>query len=193
MSSPLSSQKIVLVGDHAVGKTCLLTRWTESAFDEATVPTIGCACITRQVVIDQVSYPIQFWDTAGQEIYQSMVPIYARGASGAMVVFDLTRRSTFESIDTWVRFASNPQTALILIGNKSDLEKLIQVSVDEAREAADRFHCPFFCTSAQTGLGVDDAFFQLVKRTVEPTSSVNRNSLVCDGADASPGERSGCC
>jgi GTPase SAR1 family protein len=121
-----------------------------------------------------------------------MVPIYAQGASGAMVVFDRARRSTFENIETWIKFASTPRCALILVGNTSDLELEIEVNADEARAVADRFHCPLFCTSAQTGFGVEDAFVQLVKRAVQSAADERSGSVVCDLSERSP-QATGCC
>jgi small GTP-binding protein len=157
------------------------------------VPTGGCACIAREVTIDHVSYTVQFWDTAGQEIYQSIAPIYTRGAAGAMIVFDLTRRASFENITKWTRFVEDPLIKIVLVGNKCDLEGESQVRVDEGREAADRLGCHFFCTSARTGFGVEDAFLGLVKIAVEARSKPITGSIICDLAQPTEERNQTCC
>jgi Ras-related protein Rab-6A len=95
--------KIILVGDNGVGKTALISRWVESTFRGGYTPTIGTVLIRREVMIRGDSKEVQIWDTSSEERYLSIAPIYSRGARAAVIVFDVSRGSSFYGIAKWVK------------------------------------------------------------------------------------------
>ncbi|KAI4356316.1 hypothetical protein L6164_000347 [Bauhinia variegata] len=99
--------KIVLIGDSAVGKSNLLSRFARNEFDANTKATIGVEFQTQVVEIDGKEVKAQIWDTAGQERFRAVTSAYYRGAVGALVVYDISRRSTFESIKRWLEELSS--------------------------------------------------------------------------------------
>ncbi|KAF4403989.1 hypothetical protein CsatB_004002 [Cannabis sativa] len=94
--------KIVLIGDSAVGKSNLLSRFATNQFDPTSKATIGVEFQTQVVDIDGKEIKAQIWDTAGQERFRAVTSAYYRGAVGALVVYDITRKSTFESVKRWL-------------------------------------------------------------------------------------------
>ena len=128
--------KIVLIGEHGVGKTQLITRYTANEFNANSSTTLGVEFTAKTVNIDSKVIGAQIWDTAGQEKYKSLTMIYYKGAVGAIMVFDLTKRITFDKIRTqWfteLKNFSNPDIIVMLIGNKVDLKDQREVTTNEA-------------------------------------------------------------
>ena len=117
--------KIVLIGDSAVGKSQLLLRYTKNQFKNKAASTIGMEFATQQVIIDEnTSVRAQIWDTAGQERYRAITNAYYRQAIGVLLVYDITKRVSFENLERWlteVREHADSKIQIILVGNKSDL------------------------------------------------------------------------
>merc|ERR1712226_1132332 len=114
----------VLLGDAAVGKSCLVVRFVRDEFFEFQEPTIGAAFLTQTVALDDATVKFEIWDTAGQERYRSLAPMYYRGAAAAIVVYDITNPDTFQRGKQWVKELQrqgNPNIVIALAGNKSDL------------------------------------------------------------------------
>jgi len=131
--------KIVLVGESSVGKTNILTRFVKNIFDENSRSTLGVEFATKIVDVDGKKLRMQIWDTAGQERYKAITNSYYIHARGAFVVFDITKNSTFISVDRWIKELRNiagNDISIILIGNKSDLSENRAVSIEEAKEKA---------------------------------------------------------
>ncbi len=118
--------KIVLIGDSAVGKSQLLLRYTKNQFKNKAASTIGMEFATQQVIIDEnTSVRAQIWDTAGQERYRAITNAYYRQAIGVLLVYDITKRVSFENLERWlteVREHADSKVQIILVGNKSDLQ-----------------------------------------------------------------------
>lgn len=118
--------KIVLIGDSAVGKSQLLLRYTKNQFKNKAASTIGMEFATQQVIIDEnTTVRAQIWDTAGQERYRAITNAYYRQAIGVLLVYDITRRVSFENLERWlteVREHADSKVQIILVGNKSDLQ-----------------------------------------------------------------------
>ena len=116
--------KIVLIGDSAVGKSQLLLRYTKNQFKNKAASTIGMEFATQQVIIDEnTSVRAQIWDTAGQERYRAITNAYYRQAIGVLLVYDITKRVSFENLERWlteVREHADSKIQIILVGNKSD-------------------------------------------------------------------------
>ena len=141
MFSDENTFKVVLIGDADVGKTKIALRYMEGKFTKETQSTIGVEFSVKQLTIRNTKIKLQIWDTAGTERYRSVTKTFMQKAKGALVVFDLTKRASFDSIDQWVEEVKKiacPSVKLLLIGNKSDLTELRKVSVEECKEKADR-------------------------------------------------------
>ncbi|CBZ29597.1 putative ras-related protein rab-2a [Leishmania mexicana MHOM/GT/2001/U1103] len=155
--------KYIIIGDSGVGKSCLLLQFTDKRFEPLHDLTIGVEFGARLISIQGKSVKLQIWDTAGQESFRSITRSYYRGASGALLVYDVTRRDTFTHLQSWLEDAkANANTALVimLIGNKCDLDSKRQVSREEGEAFARCNGLMFMETSAKTSQNVDDAFLQ---------------------------------
>jgi Ras-related protein Rab-2A len=154
--------KYIIVGDSGVGKSCLLLRFTDRRFRGDHDMTIGCEFGVRTVTVEQTPVKLQIWDTAGQEAFRSIVRSYYRGAAGALLVYDISRRATFEHVAGWLQTvrkeASSDAMVVMLVGNKADLAAQREVSYEEGAELARKNGLVFKETSAKTAVNVDAAF-----------------------------------
>ena len=155
--------KYVIVGDAAVGKSNLLLRYTHGEFKEEYQLTIGVEFGSNNIIVDNNIFRIQIWDTAGQENFRSITRSYYKNSACALIVYDITRRQSFENLINWIEDCKNssPKTVfMVLIGNKCDLEKNREVSEEEGREFAEKYGMLFFETSAKTGKNVEEVFVE---------------------------------
>jgi small GTP-binding protein len=163
--------RVVLVGDSSVGKTSLLACLCGERFDPELPPTVGAgwAEYTREVRGRAVS--LEIWDTAGQEAYRALGPLYYRTAAAAALVYDASSRGSFEALPRWAEeFASiaGSESAVFVIANKADLPRA--VPDQEGREFAQRQGYEWFLASALTGEGVAEAFAAIAERAAPPLS-----------------------
>eukprot|EP00762_Andalucia_godoyi_P003861 ANDGO_08560.mRNA.1 Ras-related protein Rab-14 len=155
--------KYIIIGDLGTGKSCLLHQFTDKKFLADSPHTIGVEFGTRIVDVNAKRVKLQIWDTAGQERFRAVTRSYYRGAAGALLVFDLTRRSTFQHVASWLADCKNltgPHTVIMLIGSKLDLSTQREVTFAEAKKFADENGLIYVETSAKTGEGVEDAFLR---------------------------------
>ncbi|KAK1326367.1 Ras-related protein RABA3 [Acorus calamus] len=161
--------KVVVIGDSAVGKTQMLGRFTKDEFSVDSKSTIGVEFQTRTVSIQGRLVKAQIWDTAGQERYRAVTTAYYRGALGAVLVYDITRRQTFDHVARWIddlRSHASPSMVVMLVGNKSDLASdhhSRAVTTDDAVEFARDQGLFFYETSALRGDNVEAAFMRLLE------------------------------
>ncbi|XP_071938342.1 ras-related protein RABA5c-like [Coffea arabica] len=190
--------KIVIIGDSAVGKSNLLSRYARNEFNPHSKATIGVEFQTQSIEIDGKEVKAQIWDTAGQERFRAVTSAYYRGAFGALLVYDITRKDTFESVRKWLdelNAHSDSTVAKMLVGNKCDLESMRQVSVEDGKSLAEAEGFFFIETSALDSTNVKQAFEIVIREIYSNVSrkvlnpdmsktelSVNRVSLVDDGA-----------
>ncbi|MBA0652352.1 hypothetical protein Gohar_012320 [Gossypium harknessii] len=170
--------KVVLIGDSAVGKSQILARFARNEFSLDSKATIGVEFQTRTLVIEHKSVKAQIWDTAGQERYRAVTSAYYRGAVGAMLVYDISKRQTFDHIPRWLeelRGHADKNIVIILIGNKSDLENQRAVSTEDAKEFAQKEGLFFLETSALEATNVEAAFLTVLN---EIFNIVNKKNLV---------------
>ncbi|KAJ4714478.1 Ras-related protein like [Melia azedarach] len=169
--------KVVLIGDSAVGKSQILSRFARNEFSLDSKATIGVEFQTRTLVIQHKSVKAQIWDTAGQERYRAVTSAYYRGAVGAMLVYDITRRQSFDHIPRWLeelRSHADKNIVIILIGNKSDLENQRAVPTEDAKEFAEKEGLFFLETSALEATNVENAFMTVL---TEIFNIVNKKNL----------------
>lgn len=158
--------KIVLVGDSAVGKSNLLSRFARDEFYPNSKSTIGVEFQTQKMDINGKEVKAQIWDTAGQERFRAVTSAYYRGAVGALLVYDISRRQTFDSIGRWLNELhthSDMNVVTILVGNKTDLRNAREVSTAEGKALAEAQGLFFMETSALDSSNVASAFQTVVK------------------------------
>ncbi|KAH7445695.1 hypothetical protein KP509_01G020800 [Ceratopteris richardii] len=158
--------KVVLIGDSAVGKSNLLSRFARNEFNANSKATIGVEFQTQSLNIDGREVQVQLWDTAGQERFRAVTSAYYRGAVGALVVYDITRRITFDNVARWIdelRMHSDTILVTMLVGNKCDLSNVREVPVDDCKAYAEAEGLLFLETSALDATNVHTAFHSVVK------------------------------
>ncbi|KAI7739744.1 hypothetical protein M8C21_000510 [Ambrosia artemisiifolia] len=153
--------KIVLIGDSGVGKSNILSRFTRNEFSLESKSTIGVEFATRTLQVEGKTVKAQIWDTAGQERYRAITSAYYRGAVGAFLVYDITKKQSFENVTRWLRELRDHADAnivLMLTGNKCDLKHLRAVSEHDAQAFAEKEGLSFLETSALDAHNVEKAF-----------------------------------
>lgn len=150
--------KVIIVGNYAVGKTCIINRHIYNQFSSNVKTTIGASFFTKSMTIDKKEVKINFWDTASSELYNSLQPIFYKKADIALIVYDVTNIGSFNEsirlIDAIRREVEN--ITIILVGNKIDLKSVIDIN--DAIMIANRFGVPLKVCSAYTGEGVKELF-----------------------------------
>ena len=155
--------KYIIIGDSAVGKSNILTQYGYEKFSEEFQSTLGVEFAAKNAVIDNKIYRIQIWDTAGAESFRSITRAYYKNSVCAFIVYDITKRETFENVQVWLDDIKNqcPQTVLlVLVGNKLDLENERQISYEEGESFAQKNNMYFFETSAKTGVNIENLFLK---------------------------------
>ena len=162
--------KLIIVGDTNVGKTNIMSKYIKDQFNITSKSTIGVEFGTKILEIDNKKVKAQIWDTAGQERYKSITSAYYKGAKGAFIVYDITNKSTFESVDKWIKDLNSygdKNLTMLLIGNKSDLEDKRIINKEEGEEKAKSFELGFIETSAYNGDNIDQAFDIMLKEVLK--------------------------
>ncbi|XP_037551793.1 ras-related protein Rab-19-like [Nematolebias whitei] len=174
--------KIILIGDTNVGKTCVVQNFKSGIFAERQQNTIGVDFTVRTVNIEGKKVKIQVWDTAGQERFRTITQSYYRSAHGAMIAYDITRDSTFDSVSHWIKeveLYGAANIVLVLIGNKCDLENERQVPFERACNLAkDRGILAALETSAKESQNVEEAFLMMARELM------SRNGLHIQRVDS---------
>ena len=153
--------KYIIIGDTGVGKSCLLLQFTDKRFRHDHDLTIGVEFGSRMLSMDQKDIKLQIWDTAGQESFRSITRSYYRGAAGALLVYDITRRDTFSHLSNWLQDArenGNPDMVITLVGNKTDMDSRRTVSFEEGQKFARENNLIFLEASAKSNVNVEEAF-----------------------------------
>jgi len=157
--------KIVVLGESAVGKSSLTLRFVRREFQPNQEATIGAAFLSRSMALsDGTVVKFEIWDTAGQERYRALAPMYYRGAAGAIVVYDITSSESLRKAANWIselQQNADPQTVVVLAGNKRDLETLRQVPSADGEAIARQADLFFSEVSAKDGYHVDELFSSL--------------------------------
>lgn len=171
--------KLVLLGDSGVGKSCLVLRYVRGQFDPTSKVTVGAAFMSHSVHLQSgATVKFEIWDTAGQERYQSLAPLYYRGAAAAVVVYDITSLESFQKAKHWVaelQKNTNANIVIVLVGNKSDLVEQRTVAKEDGQEFAEQNSMLFVETSAKTAACVSHIFEMIAEKfasTGTPTEAI---------------------
>ena len=175
--------KIILVGDSAVGKTSILSRYIDNSFDENIKCTINIGIKTKLIDIDEnTSVKMNIWDTAGQERYRSMTRQYYNNCQGAIFVFDLTKKKTFESLPQWIKelnendsHSKNKKIECLILGNKSDLTNEREVIAEDIQNFINNKYL-YYEVSAKNGNNISLAFDDLRTKILEQLVQTNDES-----------------
>ena len=199
--------KIIVIGDANTGKSCMLHRFIYHEFNSNSSHTIGVEFGSKVVDMDGQRVKLQIWDTSGQERYLSVTRSYYRGAMGCLMVYDVTRRATFESIPRWIQEAkslTDPNCAMMLVGNKCDLPNK-EITHGEASQFAQEEEVMMFETSAANGEFIEEAFLKVArtalhrkkqsesKNTEKAQSSQAPTSSLLRDDDTTRRSKKGCC
>lgn len=158
--------KFLIIGRAGVGKSCILHQFMENKFKEDTSHTIGVEFGSKVVNINNKTVKLQIWDTAGQERFRSVTRSYYRGAAGALLVYDIASRDSFNSLTNWLTDARNlasPSIVIVMVGNKKDLESHREVSFQEASQFAKDNNLLFLECSAFSGENVGETFLKCAR------------------------------
>ena len=189
--------KVLLLGDWSVGKTCLLMRYMDNTFTEMHLSTIGIDAKIKIVNLKEgLDARIQIWDTAGQERYKTIAKSYIKGANGILLVYDVTKRNSFEGIKNWVKQIKDlvsSRVNVVLIGNKIDLEDKREVKTEEGEQLGKEFNYQFFETTAKDGVNINEAFEALIKSIAEKYSYKPVNHGYKLENEKASNESKGCC
>ena len=173
----MSGIKLVFVGDTEVGKSCLITRFIKGVFETNLKETTKANYVSKIIEIPEIRESITFdiWDTNGREKFKSMARIFYQGAKMAILVYDITRKESYDSVKNWwykdIKEHGDPDIVIGIAGNKSDRYDDEEVPEQEAREFAENIGAVFSLTSAQNNSGIDELFKDMGKKYLCPNSS----------------------
>ncbi len=158
--------KLILIGDSCVGKSNILLKYLKNQFNENSKITVGVEFGTKNIIINNKRIKIQIWDTAGQERYRSITSAYYKGAKGALIVYDITRKNTCDNIDKWItdlKLNGDKNICIIILGNKSDLIDKREINKNDGIKKAEMYKTAFLETSALNGDNISKAFDELIE------------------------------
>ena len=161
--------KILVLGDGGTGKTTLLHRYVKGEFIDTTTMTIGVEFFTKKILIDSTNVSLILWDITGQDRFRHMIARYMKGASGALILFDMTNTASFENVGKWMKIVHKfyENLPIILIAAKCDLEEFSTVDDKNAQKAREKYKMTdFIKISSKTGLNVELAFEKLAQYAI---------------------------
>ena len=167
--------KIVFIGDSSVGKSSIVVKYNTKTFSTNIQPTVNAAFVTQIYPTSLGELELRIWDTAGQEAYHSLAPIYFQNSSIAFVVFDITSRITFSHVEKWIKLAmehGEENIVTVVLANKADLESERQVRSEEYEEISKKYNVTVIETSAVTGLGLDVMFEKAIDMLLKKDQSL---------------------
>lgn len=187
--------RTVFIGDSEVGKTSIINRFIKNDFTDQNA-TVGATFFSQIINFENKQIPIQIWDTAGQEKYRAIGPIYYRKSVAAVAVFDLTRRETFENLKTWINDYRNyaDDGFVVVVGNKQDLDDKIVFDLDETMQWAYSMNAECVWSSAKTGIGIDVIFNLLGSHLSKViTADEKTENVVIPQEQCNPPQSESCC
>ena len=190
--------KIITLGDSHVGKTSLILKYIEDKFSNTYVSTIGFDLKYKQIILkDGTEAKLTLFDTAGQERFRSIAKNYIKKANGILLVYDISDKSTFISIEKWmdnIQDEVGDKLPIILVGNKSDLNNKREVPNKEGKNKDKEYGSPFYETSCKTGINVSNCIIELAELVYEKFGKKPlKNSNQKIKAGSSKERKKGCC
>ena len=195
--------KFVILGDSGVGKSCILTRFSDDTYTESFISTIGVDFRFKNISLDHpstknhINIKLQIWDTAGQERFRNLASAYYRSSDGLIVVYDITHKKSFDNIMYWIEDAQkyvDEYIPIIVIGNKSDrIDR--EVTFEELKIFAEKRNVLYLETSAKDNINIDDVFVELTERCLIENSTSNEikeNTLNINN-QTKPSRYNNCC
>jgi len=167
----INAFKTIIIGDPGVGKTSTVLQFTHKAFRRSYLPTVGASITQKSIFLHNAEFQMVLWDLAGQSKFQALRTLYYHGAQCVIIVFDLTNHISFENVRNWyadVRgiFSNFNDLAVVLCGNKSDLQEDIQVSQEKASGLASELNIAYLETSARNGKNIETIFEKLINSLI---------------------------
>jgi len=160
--------KVIVVGDPAVGKTSLLSKFATNKFEEKYLPTVGVQILKEPIELkeENATVNLMFWNIAGQPQFYMLHRLYFNGADGMLLVFDITRSSTFSNVNNWYSAAVKYGLSgipRILVGNKADLAEDRKIILPMAEHLSEKLNAPYFETSALNGENIKAVFQKIAE------------------------------
>ena len=177
--------KLIFLGDQGVGKSCILNRFLNDSFTEDYQATIGLDFQSKNIQIENQDIHLLLYDTAGQEKYRSLIPMYTRDANIILLVYDITNRDSFNHLPDWIKDLTNinlEEVIFAIVANKIDLNTKREITIEEGQKFADEHNFIFQEISAKTGSGFSDLFYKNVFERIrtkfrpsgqQPASEIN--------------------
>ncbi len=177
MSGNGCSFKYVIIGDTAVGKSSLLSIFTDKIRSDKYEPTIGVDFEKKQLDLDGKSVEINIWDTSGHPRYRQIAASYYKGVLGVIIVYDITNLESFQNLNSWLNEIKNESSnaCKILVGNKNDLEKDRKVTFEQGKEFANQNGMKFFETSVKENNNVKEIFLTIAKEIIQLNTNTKTN------------------
>jgi len=161
--------KVLLIGDSNVGKTCMLSRFSDNEYTDNYLSTIGVDFKLKTLEYNKQKIKLQLWDTAGQERFRTITNVYYRGAHAIIIVFDLNDYATLENITYWfdqiIKFSSN-NPFVILVGNKCDVNSENRISILDIQTLVSDYNIKYIEASAKSNINIDEIFNIVVSNLV---------------------------
>ena len=194
MSNPPEGQgkKLVFIGDSGVGKTCIISRFTQGIFENNVNSTRGASYSNKIIDVNGTPLSLDIWDTAGQETYKSLTKYFYKGAKMALLVYDITRKESFDSIKSFwydqIKEFGDEGVILGIVGNKCDMYDDEAVPEQEAREYAKSIGAIFQLTSAQNNSGINELFKNIGAKYLDPNTKIEepesgQNNIIINAHD----------
>ena len=157
----VTKNKIIFVGDVATGKTSIISRIIDNPFNDSYEVSIGIDSMFKNIRFRGKNIKIEIWDSAGQEKYKGLIPSFVRNSSIVFIVYDISKRSSFDNIPNWISFINKiEKTTMILCWNKTDLNR--EVEINEGQDIAKREGLLFFECSAKTNENIKNMFYSSI-------------------------------
>ena len=165
--------KLLLLGDSSVGKTSILLKYISNKFDDSSISTVGVDYMDKIIDYNKFKIKLQIWDTSGEEKFRTITKNFYRNADGLLVVFDLTKKESYDHIRSWINEAkeNNDKLKTILIGNKLDLKDERMVTIDVAKQFAEKNNLKYIETSAKDGTNINESFQAIIDLLFDGKSS----------------------
>ena len=155
--------KLIVLGEHNVGKSSILNRYKTKKFIKDNNSTIGVDFFNYTIIKNNIEYILHIWDTSGQEKFNSIITTYYRNIAMVLLVFDISDKSSFKKLDKWfnnIDIYSNTNTIIKLIGNKCDKPK--QITKDEINDLCESYKIDYIEVSAKNNINIDDIFINII-------------------------------